>query len=152
MVVRWFGGIKLGAGGLVRAYTEAVTTALDAAPLVRRVRSRLFTLDLGYPPELGTLEAQLRNALTVADVAYGPESARLTLSVPDADDAIAEAVRTVAALTAGGVRTHRGGHHLAGHLSAVPAHRACDQPAAPGSSDPSRRYGVQPIAASAITA
>ncbi|WP_026926539.1 IMPACT family protein [Granulicoccus phenolivorans] len=100
VVVRWFGGIKLGAGGLVRAYTEAVTTALDAAPLVRRVRSRLFTLDLGYP-ELGTLEAQLRNALTVADVAYGPESARLTLSVPDADDAIAEAVRTVAALTAG---------------------------------------------------
>ncbi|KTT21054.1 IMPACT family protein [Pseudacidovorax intermedius] len=39
-VVRYFGGIKLGAGGLVRAYTDAVAQALKAAepvPLQRRV-------------------------------------------------------------------------------------------------------------------
>lgn len=33
IVTRYFGGIKLGAGGLVRAYSNAVSTALDLAPL-----------------------------------------------------------------------------------------------------------------------
>jgi len=40
-VVRYFGGVKLGAGGLVRAYTDAVAQALLGAekiPLVKRVR------------------------------------------------------------------------------------------------------------------
>ncbi|QEL55662.1 IMPACT family protein [Chromobacterium paludis] len=44
VVVRYFGGIKLGAGGLVRAYTQAVNAALDQArltPVVRRRRVRL---------------------------------------------------------------------------------------------------------------
>ena len=39
-VVRYFGGIKLGAGGLVRAYTDAVAQALlgaDKIPVVKRV-------------------------------------------------------------------------------------------------------------------
>lgn len=34
VVVRYFGGIKLGAGGLVRAYSSAVSTAVDSATLV----------------------------------------------------------------------------------------------------------------------
>ena len=33
IVIRYFGGIKLGAGGLVRAYTKAVTNALDKTKL-----------------------------------------------------------------------------------------------------------------------
>ena len=40
-VVRYFGGIKLGAGGLVRAYTDAVAQAVLAAekiPVVKRVQ------------------------------------------------------------------------------------------------------------------
>lgn len=34
VVVRWFGGVKLGIGGLVRAYPGALAAALDAATLV----------------------------------------------------------------------------------------------------------------------
>lgn len=34
VVVRWFGGIKLGAGGLTRAYRQAAAAVLDAADLV----------------------------------------------------------------------------------------------------------------------
>jgi len=37
VVVRWFGGVKLGKGGLARAYTAAAQAALSAAPLVERV-------------------------------------------------------------------------------------------------------------------
>ncbi len=40
VVVRYFGGILLGAGGLVRAYSESVSAALELAPLVRRRRLR----------------------------------------------------------------------------------------------------------------
>ncbi|MBU5670083.1 YigZ family protein [Peptoniphilus sp. MSJ-1] len=42
IVTRYFGGIKLGAGGLVRAYTKGVSIALDAAKrVVRRDFSRM---------------------------------------------------------------------------------------------------------------
>jgi len=42
VVTRYFGGIKLGAGGLVRAYSSAVSEALDLAALVdRRVLSQV---------------------------------------------------------------------------------------------------------------
>ena len=40
-VVRYFGGIKLGAGGLVRAYTDAVAQAVfsaDKIPLLKQAR------------------------------------------------------------------------------------------------------------------
>ncbi|MBU3693364.1 MAG: YigZ family protein [Rhodocyclaceae bacterium] len=42
-VVRYYGGVNLGAGGLVRAYTDAVASALkgaDKVPIVRRVTLR----------------------------------------------------------------------------------------------------------------
>lgn len=40
VVIRYFGGIKLGAGGLVRAYTKSVTEALKSAEFIE--------LELGY--------------------------------------------------------------------------------------------------------
>ena len=46
VVVRYFGGILLGAGGLVRAYSESVSVALDLAPLVQRRRLRLCAIDV----------------------------------------------------------------------------------------------------------
>ncbi|RZK74549.1 MAG: YigZ family protein, partial [Rhodococcus sp. (in: high G+C Gram-positive bacteria)] len=59
VVTRYFGGIKLGAGGLVRAYSGAVTTAVDAAPLVRRELRHLHTLAVGHA-EAGRVESELR--------------------------------------------------------------------------------------------
>lgn len=49
-VVRHFGGVKLGVGGLVRAYGDAVMAAIEAAAIVRR---RLLShIDVSYPPTL----------------------------------------------------------------------------------------------------
>src|SRR6476661_10584301 len=41
VVVRYFGGVLLGAGGLVRAYSESISTALELAPMVQRSRLRI---------------------------------------------------------------------------------------------------------------
>ena len=48
VVVRYFGGIKLGAGGLIRAYSSAVSEALNQATIVANVNQLLVALELGY--------------------------------------------------------------------------------------------------------
>lgn len=64
-VVRYFGGVKLGAGGLVRAYTDAVAQALIGAPLVPLVLRRSFQCAVPYALEgavrrvIAALEATL---------------------------------------------------------------------------------------------
>lgn len=47
-VVRYYGGKKLGTGGLVRAYGETAADALDAAQRHLLIDRRRFTLETGY--------------------------------------------------------------------------------------------------------
>jgi uncharacterized YigZ family protein len=60
-VVRYFGGVKLGAGGLVRAYTDSVATALRDARKVAIVRRATLRCAVPYP-----LEGWLRRELDAA--------------------------------------------------------------------------------------
>lgn len=48
VVVRYFGGIKLGTGGLVSAYSESVRLALDKLPVTRRIEWNHFSLSIPY--------------------------------------------------------------------------------------------------------
>ncbi|MCT9868077.1 IMPACT family protein [Paenarthrobacter aurescens] len=101
VVVRYFGGILLGAGGLVRAYSESVSTALDLAPLVQRRRLRLCAMDVPHA-DAGRLENELRNAgYVMAATGYEARHAILRVALPDRPDDIAEARSRVASLTAG---------------------------------------------------
>lgn len=60
-VVRYFGGVKLGAGGLVRAYTDSVAQALLDAP--RITLQRMATLQCTVPYALeGWLRRELEHA------------------------------------------------------------------------------------------
>ncbi|WP_445613111.1 YigZ family protein [Geobacillus sp. YF-1] len=59
VVTRYFGGIKLGAGGLVRAYSRAVTEGLKAAGIVERRLMRVMHVTIDYP-WLGKVENELR--------------------------------------------------------------------------------------------
>ena len=60
-VVRYFGGVKLGAGGLVRAYTDAVAKALIDAPRVPRVAMRVLCCSVPYDAE-GVVRRELTQA------------------------------------------------------------------------------------------
>lgn len=59
VVTRYFGGIKLGAGGLVRAYSDATAQAVEAAGTREVVLSRILRVDVDYA-EAGVIEDQLR--------------------------------------------------------------------------------------------
>jgi len=49
VVTRYFGGTKLGAGGLVRAYGDAVRSVLAVTPRAAQVRTHLVSLVVPYP-------------------------------------------------------------------------------------------------------
>ena len=49
VVTRYFGGTKLGTGGLVRAYSDAVRTVLDVLPKAERVATHTIMLETPYP-------------------------------------------------------------------------------------------------------
>lgn len=87
VVTRYFGGTLLGAGGLVRAYSDAVIAAVDAAhasgAVVSRQRRDLFTLELPHA-DAGRVEAELRQrGALVLGTEYG---AHARLSVTGGDE------------------------------------------------------------------
>ncbi|TWH48030.1 YigZ family protein [Sporomusa sp. KB1] len=59
VVTRYFGGIKLGTGGLIRAYTKATVDSLNAAIIVEKQLHIRLVIEINYHL-LGTVENQLR--------------------------------------------------------------------------------------------
>ena len=101
VVVRYFGGILLGAGGLVRAYSDSVSSALDLAPLVRRRRLRICSVEVPHSAA-GKLENDLRSAgYVMAETGYGANNTVLRIALPDQADELERAAEGLAAMTAG---------------------------------------------------
>lgn len=101
VVVRYFGGILLGTGGLVRAYSDSVSTALDKATLVRRQRLRLCSVTVAHA-QAGRLENDLRSSgYLLAQTRYEASATVLTLALADDPRTISEAADRVATLTSG---------------------------------------------------
>ncbi|MEM5016203.1 YigZ family protein [Metabacillus indicus] len=61
VVTRYFGGIKLGAGGLIRAYGSSVSEALNEIGIVERKLTRVMHTKIDYT-WLGKVENELRNS------------------------------------------------------------------------------------------
>ena len=81
-VVRYFGGVKLGAGGLVRAYTDAVAQALLKADKVPVIRLRTLRCTLPYAQEGLLRRAAEKAGAKLVDVAHGA-LVDVTLRVPE---------------------------------------------------------------------
>jgi len=58
-VTRYFGGIKLGAGGLIRAYSKTASAAISASGIVERLAMKVFAVKIDYSL-YGTIENALR--------------------------------------------------------------------------------------------
>ena len=70
VVTRYFGGIKLGAGGLIRAYSHAASLAISAAKIIEMKTFQKISLTLEYN-FLATVENYLRNKkISVANANY----------------------------------------------------------------------------------
>ncbi len=71
-VVRYFGGVKLGAGGLIRAYSSSASNVLKEADKVITVPFQQYSIT--YPYDLsGTLENWLRRNTVIKDFMYDEE-------------------------------------------------------------------------------
>ncbi|KKW69368.1 IMPACT protein [Lampropedia cohaerens] len=108
-VVRYFGGIKLGAGGLVRAYTDAVAQALAGAEKVLLQRQWQWLLRADYAHENTIRHVAAQHGATIVSVDYG-QQVMLRISVLEAQ---AQPLRqAIDNATQGGVHWQEG-HALA---------------------------------------
>ena len=75
VVTRYFGGIKLGAGGLIRAYSHTATLGLDAAKIVQMTTFQQVELTLEYN-FLATVENFLRQKILSSLIRSTPRLSR----------------------------------------------------------------------------
>lgn len=72
VVVRYFGGIKLGAGGLIRAYSDAVSEALKHADIIQNIDQQLIQITFDYH-QVDSFQYFLANStlpITILDTQY----------------------------------------------------------------------------------
>lgn len=67
VVTRYFGGIKLGAGGLIRAYSNSATNAIHKAGLVQLVQQAILEITVSYSQHDSLLHYLKEQKIEVAD-------------------------------------------------------------------------------------
>lgn len=73
VVTRYFGGIKLGAGGLIRAYSSAVTEGLKETGVIERQRVSIMEVRVDYSL-LGKMENEIRHSpYPLKDIQYSEQ-------------------------------------------------------------------------------
>lgn len=107
VVTRWFGGVKLGTGGLSRAYGDAVHRAMADATVVSYRLKELFSASVGFGDASRVEHAMRSKGYHVWDVSYGDDEAAVTFSI---DQGQREALSAdIDAAVAGHAQlTHRG--------------------------------------------
>ncbi|GGP23524.1 IMPACT family protein [Silvimonas iriomotensis] len=100
MVVRYYGGVKLGAGGLVRAYTDAIAKSMQQAILVERIAQASLIIKADYADE-----ARIRHWLSLnnASLTEATHAERVTLTIQLPASAAATATDALRDLTQGRV-------------------------------------------------
>ena len=81
VIVRYFGGIKLGAGGLVRAYSSSASLAMDKLETITLVPYKSFNITFDYQFEPNIQRLILHCAATIESSHY-TEHIMLKVSIP----------------------------------------------------------------------
>ncbi|KAA0015850.1 IMPACT family protein [Salinicola corii] len=83
VVTRYFGGTKLGTGGLVRAYTQSVLKALDTLPRRPFTERRAVAIQVAFSNEAETRRWLADHDIPIASADYDSQGARLVAQWPD---------------------------------------------------------------------
>ncbi len=104
VVTRYFGGVKLGKGGLVRAYSGAVQHALREVPVGDRVETVTLRVTVAYALADAVRRAVERAGGEIARDLY-ERDVEFTLAVPD--DRVEAVERAILDATSGAARIER---------------------------------------------
>ncbi len=94
VVTRYFGGVLLGTGGLVRAYTQAAKAGLEASVMIEKQKGKRLEIAADYSLE-GKLRSFLKErGLAVTDCIYGADARLVSVAkadcIPDIRAAVTE--------------------------------------------------------------
>lgn len=82
VVTRWYGGTKLGAGGLVRAYGGAAAECLRLAPRIPIVETTLLAIHVGFD-DIGSVHGLLPlSDAAMRDESFDAAGARIVVELP----------------------------------------------------------------------
>ena len=101
MVVRYFGGIKLGTGGLVRAYSSAAKAALEDAGIVTVRSGEALFFKITYPAFDRVKAVLERQGIPIRNVSY-TDDVGFEIHIPSEDAASVTAI--IADLTGGATK------------------------------------------------
>lgn len=84
VVTRYFGGVKLGAGGLVSAYTRAVAETVENAKIVKNVVGVSLEIKCGYEMYNTLLQALKGKIFATLSTDFA-DNVKMTIAVPKED-------------------------------------------------------------------
>ncbi len=87
VVTRWFGGTKLGKGGLIRAYGAAAAAVLETAEIIEERDTVRVEITLDYPDQ-GAVDGVLRSMRLGAESTEYGERIRLGVDVPEEEEGV----------------------------------------------------------------
>ena len=100
VVTRYFGGIKLGAGGLVRAYTKGAKIGLEAAKIIEKVMYQEVKIKIDYN-QLGKVQNEIMNmGYFIKDTIYEDNVEIIVYSRKNEIDGIVEKINDITSATA----------------------------------------------------
>lgn len=100
VVTRYFGGIKLGAGGLVRAYTKGAKIGLEAAKIIEKVMYQEVKIKIDYN-QLGKVQNEIMNmGYFIKDTIYEDNVEIIVYSRKNETECIIEKINDITSATA----------------------------------------------------
>ena len=101
VVTRYFGGIKLGAGGLVRAYTKGAKVGLEAAKIIEKVMYKEVKIKIDYN-QLGKVQNEIMNlGYFIKDTIYEDNVEIIVYSKLEDVEALTSRIVDITSATAG---------------------------------------------------
>lgn len=80
VVTRYFGGTKLGASGLIRAYRQAAKAGIEKARIVKKAYHDVYRIAVGYP-FWGQVQRELESWGSIENVSY-TERVEFSILIP----------------------------------------------------------------------